>query len=219
VQAFVFLGPPGAGKGTQATGQAERLDLLYIATGDELRRAVAQGTELGHQAKQYMDAGELVPDDVIIGIVRELLDAHPEARGVLFDGFPRTVAQAEALDDLLVERDDALDAVLYFEVGEEVVVARLSGRRVCRQCGATYHVEHTPPAEEGVCDQCGGELYQRDDDNEQTVRERLRVYGEQTASLLDYYRDRGLLLRIDAALSIPEVRQAVQAVLDAKSTV
>ncbi len=218
MQAFVFLGPPGAGKGTQAKGEAERLDLLYIATGDELRRAVAQGTELGQKAKEYMDAGELVPDDVIIGIVRDLIDAHPEARGVLFDGFPRTVAQAEALDSLLVERDDALNAVVYFDVDAEQVVARLAGRRVCRQCGATYHVEHNPPAESGVCDQCGGELYQRDDDNEQTVRERLRVYGEQTASLLDYYRDRGLLVRIDAGLSIPEVREAVRAVLDAKST-
>jgi adenylate kinase len=217
LQAFVFLGPPGAGKGTQAKGEAERLDLLYIATGDELRRAVAQGTDLGQKAKEYMDAGELVPDDVIIGIVRDLIDAHPEARGVLFDGFPRTVAQAEALDALLVERDDALNAVVYFDVDAEQVVARLTGRRVCRQCGATYHVEHNPPAEPGVCDECGGELYQRDDDNEQTVRERLRVYGEQTASLLDYYRDRGLLVRIDAGLSIPEVREAVRAVLDAQS--
>jgi adenylate kinase len=212
----IFLGPPGAGKGTQAKGEAERLGLLYIATGDELRKAIAAGTALGLEAKRHMDAGRLVPDDVIIGIVRDLLDQHPEARGVLFDGFPRTLAQAEALDRLLAARSEALDAVVYFDVAADAVVQRLGGRRVCRKCGTTYHIVHNPPKVAGRCDACtdGGDLYQRDDDNEKTVRERLRVYDQQTASLLDYYRRRGLLARIDASAPIDRVRQAVRTILD-----
>lgn len=216
MQAFVFLGPPGAGKGTQAKGEARRLGLLYIATGDELRQAAAAGTPLGRLAQRAMDAGELVPDDVIIGIVRERLERSREARGVLFDGFPRTVAQAEALEALLAERSEALAAVLYFDVAGDEVVRRLDGRRVCRLCGAVYHVEHKPPKVEGRCDVCpdGGHIARRDDDDEATVRQRLRVYQEQTASLLDYYGDRGLLVRLDAGQSIAEVNQAVRAILD-----
>ncbi|NQT52975.1 adenylate kinase [bacterium] len=214
MQAVVFLGPPGAGKGTQAKGEAERRGLLYIATGDQLRAAVAAGTELGLQAKACMDSGELVPDDVIIGIVRELIAQHPDAEGVLFDGFPRTAAQADALGALMSERGASITAVVYFDVAADAVVRRLGGRRVCRGCGTTYHTEHLRPKQEGTCDQCGGELYQRDDDNETTVRERLRVYEDQTASLLDYYRSQDLLVRIDAAQSIDDVAQAVKGALD-----
>ena len=212
----VFLGPPGAGKGTQAKAEAEARDLLYVATGDALRSACARGTDMGLQAKRYMDAGELVPDDVIIGLVREILEESPDGQGVLFDGFPRTIGQAEALDRLLADRGGALAGILYFDVPAEAVVARLGGRRVCRKCGATYHIEHLPPRVEGQCDSCpdGGELYQRDDDKPETVHERLRVYHEQTAALLDYYTARGLLVRIDADQSIPDVREAMQAAIN-----
>ncbi|MFP4055930.1 MAG: adenylate kinase [Candidatus Brocadiia bacterium] len=210
---LVFLGPPGAGKGTQAKGEAQRLGLLYIATGDELRRAIAQGTPLGEQARSYTDSGQLVPDGLIIDLVRRILEEARHARGVVFDGFPRTVGQAEALQNLLAERGESIDAVLYFDASEEAVLDRLTGRRVCRQCGATYHVRHLPPRSQGVCDQCGGELYQREDDRPQTVRERLRVYRGQTGELLDYYRQRGLLVRIDADGGIEEVRREVQAAI------
>ena len=212
----IFLGPPGAGKGTQAVGQARRLALLYLATGDQLRAAVKAGTPLGLQAKTFMDAGELVPDDVIIGLVRDVLARHPDARGVLFDGFPRTVGQAEALDALFARRNEAIDTVVYIDVPADAVVARRGGRRVCRACGATNHGDHKPPKVPGRCDACpdGGDLYQRDDDQEQTVRERLRVYGEQTAPLLDYYRAKNLLVPIDGAQTIAQVRQAVTGVLD-----
>ena len=211
----VFLGPPGAGKGTQATGQAERLNLRYIATGDELRAAIAAATPLGKKAARFVESGQLVPDNLIIELVGELLaQSAGRFRGVLFDGFPRTIAQAQALDDLLAERDTAIDIVLYFDASPEVIVARLSGRRVCRACGATYHLDHLPPRRNGICDRCGGELYQREDDKPATVRERLRVYEAQTAELLDYYRRRNLLVRVDAEESIEAVRAAVEAVLD-----
>jgi len=211
----VFLGPPGAGKGTQATGQAERLNLRYIATGDELRAAIAAATPLGKKAARFVESGQLVPDNLIIELVGELLaQSARRFRGVLFDGFPRTIAQAQALDDLLAERDTAIDIVLYFDASPEVIVARLSGRRVCRTCGATYHLDHLPPRRDGICDRCGGELYQREDDKPATVRERLRVYEAQTAELLDYYRRRNLLVRVDAEESIEAVRAAVEAALD-----
>lgn len=211
----VFLGPPGAGKGTQATQQAERRGLLYIATGDELRKAIAAGTPLGLEAKAFTSTGRLVPDGVIIGIVRELLARPEAARGVVFDGFPRTLGQAEALGRLLGERGEALDAVLYFDASDAEVVERLSGRRVCQGCGATFHVRTLPSKKGEQCDRCGGQLAQREDDRPETVLERLRVYKEQTASLLDYYRARGLLVPVDADRSIEEVRAAVEAALGA----
>jgi adenylate kinase len=210
---FVFLGPPGAGKGTQAKGEAEKNGLLYIATGDQLRAAVKAGTEMGLAAKKYMDAGELVPDDVIIGIVRDLLASDSDSQGVIFDGFPRTTTQAEALDGLLAERQEALDAVIYFDVPDDAIVARLSGRRVCRGCGATYHVAHLKPEVEGQCDECGGELYQRDDDKPETVLNRLQVYKDQTADLLGYYEQQGLLVRIDGDQTIEQVGEAVRAAM------
>jgi adenylate kinase len=210
---LVFLGPPGAGKGTQAVQQAEQRGLRYIATGDELRKAIAAGTPLGQQAKAYTTSGCLVPDEVIIGLVCELLEAPGSARGVVFDGFPRTMGQAEALDRLLQERGEALDAVLYFDVPGEAVVQRLSGRRVCRRCGATFHVATLPSKRDGLCDHCGGELHQRDDDKPETIANRLRVYHDQTAGLLDYYRARGLLVRLAADRTIEEVRAAVDAAI------
>lgn len=211
---FIFLGPPGAGKGTQAKGEAEKRGFLYIATGDQLRAAVKAGTEMGREAKRYMDTGDLVPDDVIIGIVRDLLSSDTGSQGVIFDGFPRTAPQAEALDALLSGRQEALDAVIYFDVPDDAIVSRLSGRRVCRGCGATYHVDHLRPQVEGTCDECGGELYQRDDDKPETVLNRLQVYKEQTADLLGYYEEQGLLVRIDGDQSIEAVGAAVREAMD-----
>jgi adenylate kinase len=195
----VLLGPPGAGKGTQARRLAARWSVPQIATGDMLREAVARGTRLGLEARRYMDAGELVPDAVIIGLVRERL-AQPDGRkGFVLDGFPRTAAQAEALDQLLEAEGTPLDRVVLFQVADEEPVARLSGRRVCRSCGRNYHLTLSPSRTPGVCDHCGGELYQRTDDEEATVRRRLAVYARDTRPLVDYYRRRGLLTTISGA--------------------
>jgi len=212
---LVFLGPPGAGKGTAATQAARERQLRYIATGDELRKAIAAGTPLGKEAKAYTDSGRLVPDEVIIGLVRELLEQRDGDSGVIFDGFPRTMGQAQALDGLLKERGERLDAVLYFDASAEAVVGRLSGRRVCRACGATFHVRNLPSKKGDICDRCDGELYQRDDDRPETVANRLKVYQEQTASLLGYYQAQSLLVRLDADRSIAEVQAAVNAAIEA----
>jgi adenylate kinase len=206
---IVFLGPPGAGKGTQARRAAARWGVPQIATGDMLREAVKAGTGLGRQAKRYMDAGELVPDDVIIGLVGETL-ARPDARkGFVLDGFPRTLAQAEALDRLLEERGIQIDRVVLFRIGEAELVERLTGRRVCRQCGRNYHLTFSPPARPGVCDGCRGALYQRSDDEEATVRRRLGVYERDTRPLIDYYRHRGLLEEIAGAGTVEQVWAAL----------
>ncbi len=208
---MVFLGPPGAGKGTQARRAAAHWGGVQIATGDMLREAVATGTALGRQAKRYMDAGELVPDDVIIGLVGETL-ARPEAgKGFVLDGFPRTVAQAEALDRLLEERGLTLDRVLLFRISDAALIERMTGRRVCRQCGRNYHVTFSPPARPGVCDVCAGALYQRSDDEEATVRRRLAVYDRDTRPLVEYYRRRGLLEEIPGEGPVDRVFEAVLA--------
>ncbi|PZN09417.1 MULTISPECIES: adenylate kinase [Thermaerobacter] len=206
---WIFLGPPGAGKGTQAARLAQRAGVPQIATGDMFRAAVREGTPLGREAKRYMDAGQLVPDHVTLGLVRERL-AQPDCRaGFLLDGFPRTVAQAEGLEAVLAELGVGLDGVLYFDVPDAVVVERLSGRRVCPACGATYHVRFDPPQVEGRCDRCGAELVQRPDDREETVRQRLEVYRRQTQPLVDYYRDAGLLHTVAADRPIAEVEAEI----------
>lgn len=206
---FVFLGPPGAGKGTQAARAAERLSVPHISTGEILRRAVREGTELGRTAKGYMDRGALVPDDVVAGIVAERL-SEPDCRdGFILDGFPRTTPQAEALDG---RTNGASLLVLYFDLDDEEAVERLTGRRTCASCGANFHLKYMPPKVEGRCDRCGGELVQRSDDREETVRERLRVYHEQTRELVERYRALGRLAEIDANGS-PE---AVGARIDAR---
>ena len=206
----IFLGAPGAGKGTQARRLAADTGVPQVATGDMLREAVAEGTPLGREAKRYMDQGALVPDEVVIGLVDERL-ARPDAgRGYVLDGFPRTVAQAEALDTLLRRRGQALDRVVFFEVSREELVRRLTGRRICRQCGTAFHLVSAPPKAEGRCDQCGGELYQRVDDAESTVAHRLDVYQAQTAPLLDYYQQRGLLVRVAGEGPVDRVTAAIQ---------
>jgi adenylate kinase len=205
-----FLGPPGAGKGTQARELAEAWGVPQIATGDMLRDAVAAGTPLGQQAKRYMDQGALVPDDVILGLVAERLSQPDAKRGFLLDGFPRTIPQAVALDRSLQDAGQRLDRVVFFEVSEPELLRRLTGRRSCPKCQATYHLVSNPPRRPGVCDRCGSALAQREDDREETVRKRLAVYRTQTAPLLDYYQSRGVLRTIQADGSIEEVRAAIR---------
>ncbi len=211
---LVLLGPPGAGKGTQASYLAERYGVAHIATGDILREAKAAGTPLGLLAKGYMDRGELVPDDVVIGLVRERLE-QPTIRekGFLLDGFPRTVAQAEALDALLTDLGRPLEAVLNLRVDPDLLTRRLTLRRSCPACGAVYHLENRPPKVEGRCDACGGALVRRPDDAEETVRARLAVYIRQTEPLIAYYAERGLLREIDGEQPIAAVREAIAALL------
>lgn len=210
---LLIMGPPGAGKGTQAVEVVKELKIPHISTGDMLREAVKQGTEMGKKAKEYMDKGQLVPDEVIIGVVKERI-AQPDCKvGFLLDGFPRTLPQAEALDVSLKELGIKLDGVINIRVPRERIVARITGRRVCRSCGDTYHVKNKPPKEEGKCDKCGGELYQRSDDTEETVNKRLDVYEAQTQPLLDYYGKQGLVLDINGDQAIDKVLQDVLAVL------
>jgi adenylate kinase len=202
---LVLVGPPGAGKGTQAEFIAAHLAVPKISTGDIFRANVAQGTPLGVQAKQFMDAGRLVPDEVTINMVRERL-AEPDAGdGFLLDGFPRTTPQAVALDKLLADLGNGLDLVLELVVDDDEVIRRLSGRRTCRGCGKIWHVEFDPPSHEGTCDRCGGQLFQRDDDKPETVAERLLVYSRDTAPLVDYYGAQGKLVGIDATGPVEDV--------------
>jgi adenylate kinase len=209
---LILLGPPGAGKGTQATHLVDDFGLPYIATGDILRAAVKDGTELGKKAKEYMDAGELVPDEVIVGVVAERLDAGDTRDGFVLDGFPRTIPQAQALDRSLEAMGRRLTAVLCIEVPDDVLVKRISGRRLCPD-GHVYHVDFDPPKQEGVCDHDGKPLEQRPDDAPDKVKRRLEVYHEQTAPLVDYYDERGVLQRFDGTRTPDEVREHIRATL------
>lgn len=210
---IVFLGAPGAGKGTQATVLAEKLGLVHIATGDVLRDAVRRETELGKQARGYMDRGELVPDALVVDVVVDRLSQPDAARGAVLDGFPRNVPQAKALDAALAARGAGVDLAIYLKVPESALIARLAGRWECAACRAPYHEVTNPPKQAGVCDQCGGALTQRADDRPETVRRRLQVYFEQTAPLLEYYRERDLLAEVDGERPIPEVAEQVLAVV------
>ncbi|WP_083939429.1 adenylate kinase [Nocardiopsis chromatogenes] len=209
----VLVGPPGAGKGTQAQILASELSIPKVSTGDIFRANVSGGTELGRTAKSYMDRGDLVPDEVTNEMVRGRLAEEDAREGFLLDGFPRNVPQAETLDSMLKDMGTALDAVLELKVDEEEVVKRLSGRRSCRECGRVYHVDYDPPRAAGVCDACGGGLYQRDDDREEVIRHRLEVYREQTEPLVAYYRDRGVLVAIEATGAVEDVTARAVAAL------
>ncbi|MBX6382417.1 MAG: adenylate kinase [Microbispora sp.] len=209
----VLVGPPGAGKGTQAQFIASHLSIPKISTGDIFRANVSGGTELGKLAKQYMDRGDLVPDEVTVAMVRDRLSEDDAQEGFLLDGFPRNVPQAEVLKKMLAEFGTALDVVLNLVVEDDEVVRRLAGRRTCRSCGKVWHVVFDPPAVEGVCDACGGELFQRDDDREETIRRRLEVYQEQTAPLISFYADEGILQGIDATGPVEEVTQRAMSAL------
>jgi adenylate kinase len=196
---LILLGAPGAGKGTQATRIVDDYGIPHISTGDILRGAVANGTEMGLEAKKYMDAGELVPDSVVIGIVKDRVQEPDTAKGFLMDGFPRTIPQAEALDKALDALDRAITKVVVLLVDEDLILKRMAGRRVCRKCQAPFNVYFNKPKVEGVCDRCGGELYQRDDDNETTVLNRLDVYRKQTEPLIDFYDNAGVVVRVDGS--------------------
>lgn len=207
----ILLGPPASGKGTQAATLKEQLDLPHVASGDLFRYNLKNETELGRKAKAYMDKGELVPDDITIAMVLDRLERPDCEAGALLDGFPRTLAQAEALDGALGEKGQSIDRVLNIRVPDDVLVERVSGRRLCRTCGASYHVKFNPPQREGICDIDGGELYQRDDDKPETVRNRIQVYWEQTSPLIDYYRGQGILVDIDGDQPIDAVTEDLKA--------
>ena len=204
---LVLVGPPGAGKGTQAEFISAHLSVPKISTGDIFRANVSQGTPLGREAKKFMDAGDLVPDEITVGMVRDRLAQDDATKGFLLDGFPRNVPQARTLDDLLLSAGTPLDVVLELVVDDDEVVRRLSGRRTCRNCGHIWHVDFDPPTVEGVCDSCGGELFQRDDDKPETIRHRLEVYYEQTAPLVSYYAEERLLVGIDAMGPVDDVTE------------
>ncbi|GII66381.1 adenylate kinase [Sphaerisporangium siamense] len=209
----VLVGPPGAGKGTQAQFIASNLSIPKISTGDIFRANVSGGTELGKLAKEYMDRGDLVPDEVTIAMVRDRLSEPDAQEGFLLDGFPRNVPQAQILNKMLAEFGTSLDLVLELVVDDEEVVRRLAGRRTCRSCGKVWHVVFDPPATEGVCDACGGDLFQRDDDREETIRHRLEVYQDQTAPLIRFYADEGILRGVDATGPVEEITQRAMAEL------
>lgn len=202
---MILIGPPGAGKGTQAERLTKEFQIPQISTGDLFRKNLREGTPLGKKAKEYMDAGKLVPDDVTVAMVEERLQQPDCQNGFILDGFPRTVYQAEALKQVLAKMGKKLTAVVSIEVPWEELMKRLTGRRVCKSCGATFHVYFNPPKVSNVCDQCGGELYQRDDDKAETVEKRLEVYEQQTAPVIDYYKGRGLVIAVDGTKEIDQV--------------
>jgi adenylate kinase len=210
---ILFMGPPGAGKGTQAERIVETFGIPHISTGDAFRSAMKQGTPLGLKAKEYVDQGLLVPDEVTNGIVKERL-AEPDCKkGFLLDGFPRTLAQAQALEEIMDGLGRKIDHVINLKVDRSLLLARLTGRRICKSCGSTYHVIFNPPKQEGVCDKCGGDLYQRSDDTEEKVGTRLDEYTSKTAPLLSYYKDKGLLREVDGEKDIDEVTAVIGALL------
>lgn len=206
---IILMGLPGAGKGTQASRIVEKLEIPHISTGDMFRAAVQEETPLGLEAKKYLDQGQLVPDHVTIGIVKDRISKEDCITGFLLDGFPRTVPQAEALDQLLTELGRELDHVIYIDVKEEELMRRLTGRYICRKCGTSYHQSFAPPKVEGICDRCGGELYQREDDKPETVANRLKVNMEQTELLLNYYQAAGKVVRVDGMQEIDQVTEAI----------
>lgn len=207
---LILLGAPGAGKGTQAEFISEKYNIPMVSTGNMIREALKNATELGLKAKSFMDAGQLVPDEVVIGIIKERLDNEDCKNGFILDGFPRTIPQAEALDKMGIE----LDKVVNYEVPDEAIIARMGGRRVCGACGSSYHIEFNRPQKVGVCDKCGAELVQRKDDHPDTVKERLRVYHEQTEPLKDYYSKSGKLRTVDGQNEIAAITKATFAALE-----
>nr|CDQ37311.1 Adenylate kinase [Virgibacillus halodenitrificans] len=211
---LILMGLPGAGKGTQAEKINDKYNIPHISTGDMFRLAIKEGTDLGKQAKEYMDQGALVPDEVTIGIVKERLSKSDCKNGFLLDGFPRTIAQAEALQELLKELDTSIDYVIHVDVPEEKLVERLTGRRICPTCGATYHVIYNPPKVEGICDKDGSQLIQRDDDTAETVKNRLSVNMEQAKPLLDFYQNKGYLVTVNGDQEINQVFQDIQSRID-----
>ncbi|MDO5707170.1 MAG: adenylate kinase [Andreesenia angusta] len=213
---LVLLGPPGAGKGTQAMGIVEKYNTPHISTGDIFRKNIKENTELGLEAKSYMDKGLLVPDELVVKIVKDRLEEPDCKDGFLLDGFPRTVVQADALDEELKEMGIALDNVINIEVPSTELIKRAIGRRICKSCGDTFHIEFNKPKKEGICDNCSGELFQREDDTEETVSKRIEVYNEQTQPLIDYYEKKGIIINIDGTQSIDKVFEEIVNKLESK---
>jgi adenylate kinase len=215
---IILLGPPGAGKGTQAKRLEQRYEIPQLSTGDMLRAAVKSGSELGQQAKRVMDAGELMPDDLMVQMIEQRIRQADCTKGFILDGFPRTTAQAEALDQMLARLGRQLDYVIELKVDEEALVDRITGRYSCADCGAGYHDRYQAPKTEGVCDACGSTNFRRrEDDNEDTVRSRMQAYRDQTAPILPYYRDKGILKQVDGMADIDEVTRQIQAILDGRA--
>lgn len=212
---IILIGPPGAGKGTQAKRMIDRLQVPQISTGDMFRAAVKEGSPMGKKAKEYMDKGALIPDDVVIGVVNERLAKADCKKGYILDGFPRTLDQAKALDGILKSMGTKLDHVVVIEVPDDYLVGRLTGRRTCRGCNYMHHIEYDPPKKSGVCDKCGGELYQRDDDQEDTIRQRLNTYHGQTSPLIEYYSGQNIVRMIDGTGSMVQVQDAITAAIGA----
>ena len=212
---IILIGPPGAGKGTQATRMIDRLKVPQISTGDMFRAAVKEGSPMGKKAKEYMDKGALVPDDVVIGVVKERFQKPDCKKGFILDGFPRTLEQAKALDGLLKDLKTKLDHVVVIDVPDDYLVKRLTGRRTCRGCNYMHHIEFDPPKKAGVCDKCGGELYQRDDDKEETIRQRLTNYHNQTSPLIEYYGKQAIVRKINGTLSMEKVQDEIKKAIGA----
>lgn len=212
---IILIGPPGAGKGTQATRMIDRLKVPQISTGDMFRAAVKEGSPMGKKAKEYMDKGALVPDDVVIGVVKERFGKPDCKKGFILDGFPRTLEQAKALDGLLKDLGTKLDHVVVIEVPDDYLVKRLTGRRTCRGCNYMHHIEFDPPKKSGMCDKCGGELYQRDDDQEATIRQRLTTYHGQTSPLIEYYGKQNIVRKINGTLSMEKVQNEIKKAIGA----
>ncbi len=210
---IIMLGAPGAGKGTQALMIAKKYNIPHISTGDIFRANIKEGTELGKKAKSYMDKGELVPDELVVDLIVDRLDKKDAAEGYVLDGFPRTIPQAEALDKALAGAGDAIDYAIDIDVPDENIISRMSGRRACVSCGGTYHIVNIPPKKEGICDVCGGKLILRDDDKEETVKNRLSVYHKQTQPLIDYYRSRGILKTVDGTCEMEQVFKSITDIL------
>lgn len=205
IMRLILLGPPGAGKGTQAAGIVEKYAIPHISTGDIFRKNIKEGTALGVKAKEYMDKGLLVPDELVVAIVEDRLKEADCKEGFLLDGFPRTVNQAKALDEALASMDTALDKVINVNVDKDILVGRAVGRRICKECGATFHITFNPPSKDGICDKCGEELYQRADDNEETVSKRIEVYLNETQPLIEYYKEKNIIVTVDGQQGIDKV--------------
>lgn len=210
---IILLGAPGAGKGTQAGLISEKLKLTHIATGDLFRQAIEKGTELGRTAKSYMEKGQLVPDEITVRMVMDRIAADDCKNGIVLDGFPRNLEQARALDQALEKQKNGIDKVIYIKVSEEELLKRLGGRWICRRCQTPYHEVYSPPKVAGICDKCGGELYQRHDDNINTIKKRLEVYFKETAPLIDYYKQKGKLIEVDGEGSMEEINERIVSVL------
>jgi len=213
IKRIILLGAPGSGKGTLSESLIKEYGVVQISTGDIFRENIKNETPLGLKAKDYMNRGELVPDSLVIELVTDRLQKDDTKNGYILDGFPRTIAQAKELDEILYEKDEEIDYVIYINVSEDILISRISGRRLCKTCGKSYHIKNIPPKVEGICDECGGELYQRDDDNEETAKNRIETYEKETLPLVAYYKEKGILYEFDGGTTPEKVFSEVKEIL------